>query len=140
LITLNGQNRRSVRASHSLFSFQRSGQNRPSAFHAAGLITLRKHPLTVKRYFPNIAISRTGEICSKASRAVERRIESTGVAEGMQGKNALPRKISPEGDDHELLLPDLQPDLRGRREQNGRIGRPLPVHFHSTLRDEPPCG
>jgi len=55
-------------------------------------------------------------------------------------KTRAPRKMSPEGDDHELLLPDLQPDLRGRREKNGRIGRPLPVHFHSTLRDEPPRG
>ena len=50
------------------------------------------------------------------------------------------RGSSTEGDDHELLLPDLQPDFRGRREQDGRIGRPLPVHLHSALRDEPPGG
>ncbi|PJB32570.1 MAG: hypothetical protein CO109_03880 [Deltaproteobacteria bacterium CG_4_9_14_3_um_filter_65_9] len=65
LITISGQNRRSVHASHSLFSFQRSRRTRHDAFHAAGLTNIRKRSPTVKRYFPNRGNLFEGESCRR---------------------------------------------------------------------------
>src|SRR3989304_1494289 len=47
-ILIKREKRRSARTSHSLFSFQRSGRNRPIPFNAAGLNNIRKHSSPVK--------------------------------------------------------------------------------------------
>jgi hypothetical protein len=89
LITLSGQNRRSVRTSHSLFSFQRSRRTRPVHFHEAGLTNLRKRPTPVKRYFPNRGNSFEGESCRRGD---ERMYRSR--RRDARKKRLLPEKIT----------------------------------------------